>query len=399
MPKTPRAGLAVLALAAVLAGCAAERLLIAPLGQASFEAYRRETTAWLQQQRSFQTPDHARELAWNGPLEWRPAGTPRQGIVLLHGLGDSPWSFADIGPRLAERGFLVRAVLLPGHGTKPADLIGVDIADWRQLLQEQVALLAQEVPQVWLGGFSTGANLALEYALTHDEVGGLLLFSPALKSGVAVDWVMPLVAWAKPWLRSPDSPEVPQQTPLRYLNVPSNGFAQYVRSSTAVRASLDRKPYDKPALIVSAEHDSVVDVDYVLGAFQRRFTHPASRMVWYGALPAGAGGSPGQQRVLARPDHLPAERISQFSHMSVLFSPANPLYGRDGPQRICWNGQDGAERARCFAGDTVWYADWGYTEPGKVHARLTFNPYFEWQDGVMAQVLGGPPVRTATALD
>jgi hypothetical protein len=43
---------------------------------------------------------------------------------------------------------------------------------------------------------------------------------------------------------------------------------------------------------------------------------------------------------------------------------------------------------RCLAGEPVWYSDWGHREPGKVFARLTFNPYFEWQSGVMLQVLG-----------
>jgi hypothetical protein len=36
----------------------------------------------------------------------------------------------------------------------------------------------------------------------------------------------------------------------------------------------------------------------------------------------------------------------------------------------------------------VWYSDWGYREPGKMHARLTFNPYFNWQLGVIDEVLG-----------
>lgn len=36
----------------------------------------------------------------------------------------------------------------------------------------------------------------------------------------------------------------------------------------------------------------------------------------------------------------------------------------------------------------MWYSDWGYREPGKMHARLTFNPYFTWQLGVIDEVLG-----------
>lgn len=393
MRVAPTIAAAALLLAAVVAaGCAVARppaatlASVTPLGQASFDDYRRETIEWLRLNRQFQTADRASELAWNAPAEWRPAGSPQKGILLLHGLGDSPWSFVDIGERLAQQGYLVRTLLLPGHGSKPSDLLAVDIADWRRLVAEQTALLEKEVPQVMLGGFSTGANLALDYALDHPRIAGLLLFSPALKSDVPGDWLMPWLAKVKPWLREPDDSRA-QQTPLRYLNVPTNGFAQYARSGAAVRQKMALRTFDKPALLVLAEHDSVVDVDYVLGAFARRFTHPASRVIWYGDAPARRGGT---ERLLVRTDRLPEARISQFSHMGVLFSPDNPLYGSAGSQRLCWNGQSEEDQRQCLAGAPVWYSDWGHSEAGKVHARLTFNPYFDWQMEVMAEVLGTP---------
>ncbi|QEI09044.1 alpha/beta hydrolase [Pigmentiphaga aceris] len=378
-------------LAALVAGCAAPPPKVAPpmiaeritpLGQSSFDAYLRETTDWVTRQRNFQTADHASELAWNAPREWRPAAAPRAGVLLVHGLGDSPWSFSDIGEDLAARGYLVRSVLLPGHGTKPADLIDVRLADWQRLVREQVALMRQDVPQVYLGGFSTGANLVAEYALDDEQVRGLLLFSPAFKSNVSFDWFSPLLAHVKTWLREPSVANV-QQTPQRYLNVPTNGFAQFYRGSVTVRDKMASKAYDKPTLVVVSQHDSVVDVGYVLKTFQQRFTHSASRMIWYGALPA-ADATP---RVLTRSDRIPEANISEFSHMGVLFSPRNPVYGSAGTQRLCWNGQDSADLDACLAGAPVWYSDWGYREAGKVHARLTFNPYFDWQASVMAAVM------------
>lgn len=376
--------LAALLVAALAAGCAAPRgqAELAPMGQASFEDYVRDTRAWIAERRAFQTGNPADELDWNAPREWRPDGLATRGVLLLHGLGDSPWSFADIGAALAAQGFLVRTALLPGHATRPADLVGVDLEDWRRVVREQAALLARDVPQVYLGGFSTGANLALEYALEHDNVQGLLLFSPALKSGISGDWLLPWLARVTTWVRQPSDTQV-QQSALRYLNVPTNAFAQYQRSSVAVREKIARTPFGKPALLVLAEHDSVVDVQHAMQTFVARFTHPASRMIWYGALAPQAT----PERVLVRPDRLAAQRISQFSHMGVLFAPDNPLYGAQGTQRICWNGQGHIERARCLAGDPVWYSEWGYQEPDKVHARLTYNPWFDWQAGVIREVM------------
>ncbi len=371
-------------LALLLVSCASVSSSQAPLGQKSFAAYQAETRAWLAQHRQFQSGDTAAELGWNTPQEWRPAPASSKGILLIHGLGDSPWSFSDLGPLLAKQGFLVRTVLLPGHGTKPADLMDASIDDWRRVVREQAEILRRESGQVYLGGFSTGANLALEYAQDNPEIAGLLLFSPALKSDNPHDWLTPLIAWARPWLREPDGSR-PQQTPVRYLNTPTNGFAQFYRSSASVRMGLMFKPYDKPALIVTVRHDSVLDVRYTLDAFQQRFTHPASRMIWYGEPPDDLPLPP---RVVVRPDALPEKRISQFSHMSVLFSPDNPLYGERGSQRFCWNGQTEDGLQQCLAGAEVWYSDWGYREPGKIHARLTFNPYFDWQAGIITDVLG-----------
>ncbi|WP_163014828.1 alpha/beta hydrolase [Pseudomonas viridiflava] len=252
-----------------------------------FEDYRQQARELIRSQRTFQTSDHEAELNWNAPQQWTPSGEIKGGVLMVHGLGDSPWSFHDVGQRLADQGFVVRTVLLPGHGTKPEDMLDVTLEQWQQVVREQANLLGKEVPKVYLGGFSTGANLVLDYA-------------------------------------------------------------------------------------------------YVLDTFNERFSHPDSRLIWYGDLPAKAART---SRVEVRTDYLPDYRISRFSHMGLLFSPNNPLYGVNGTQRICWNGQTDEDTAKCMAGEPVWYSDWGYREPGKIHSRLTFNPYFDWQMQLMLGVL------------
>ncbi len=349
-----------------------------------FSGYRQQTLEWLQSHRVFQTDNRDAELAWNAPQEWLPAGTPRAGVLLVHGLGDSPWSFHDIGRTLADQGYLVRTVLLPGHGTRPEDMLEVTLEQWQQVVREQAAQLARDVPKVYLGGFSTGANLVLDYAYEHDDIAGLLLFSPAFRSDSAYVWLTPWIGWARPWLAEPNDGVRPMQTPVRYLNVPTNGFAQFHLSSVVARQRLVEKPYARPVFVALTEHDSVLDTGFVLDSFNARFTHPASRLVRYGSDPDSTAAHP---RVLVREDYLPEQQISQFSHMGLLFSPDNPLYGPNGSQRICWNGQEATDMARCVAGEPVWYSDWGYRAAGKVHARLTFNPYYPWQAQVMLSVM------------
>lgn len=367
----------------------------APLGQASFAEYRQQTLAWIQANRTFQTDDHGAELEWNAPREWRPDGVAKRGILLVHGLGDSPFSFNDVGQKLADQGFLVRSVLLPGHGSKPSDMLDVTLKQWQEVVREQAQIMQREVPTVYLGGFSTGANLVLDYAYEHPEIAGLVLFSPAFRPENTYAWLTQYIGWFRPWLAKPDDGVRPMQTPVRYLNVPTNGFAQFYRSALLAQDHIEQRPYDKPVFIAITQHDSVLDTAYVLDNFNTRFRNPTSRLIWYGDTPAPAAKTP---RVLVRNDYLPQYRIAQFSHMGLMFSPDDALYGKDGKQRICWNGQQAEDMHKCLNGDPVWYSDWGYREPGKVFARLTFNPYFEWQMGVMMGVLNGETSSASLSL-
>lgn len=357
----------------------------------TFAEYRASTVSHLRTQRTFQSVDVAAEVEWNAPGEWTPAeaaepGQPRKGILLIHGLGDSPWTFVDIAAELSKRGYLVRTILLPGHGTRPEDVMYVTADDWRQVVRQQADAMRRDVDTLYLGGFSTGANLALEYAYDHADVAGLVLFSPGFKS-LSLDWLAPALAGIRPWLIRP-GPEQSLQTSVRYLMVPTNGFAQFYYTSRNARRLLAARPYDKPVFMAVAQHDSVLNTGYLLETFERRFTHPGSRLIWYGSLPQRSAQTR-SSRVIARPDRLPEWRISQFSHMALPFAPSNPLYGAHGASPLCFNGQGGDRTRACEAGAPVWYSDWGHHEKGKVHARLTFNPYFTWQAGVIAAVLDG----------
>ncbi len=365
------------------AGCAAQQDSAASMTHSpAFQAHAEATRKWVRAHRSFQTQQLDREVEWNAPFELRPPTPTTKAILLVHGLGDSPWSFVDVAHRLVDQGYVVRTLLLRGHGTQPADLIGVQLEDWQRQVSEQIIMLQRDFPDVWLGGFSTGANLVLEHALDDTHIRGLVLFSPALRSNELFDWATPWLVHVKPWLLSPETH--PLQSPLRYHIVPTNGLAQFYRSSVAVRKRLKARTFDRPTVIVLAQHDSVVDVRYVHRIFEHRFTHPASRLIWYGNTPPRSAS---RSRVLVRTDVLPQERISQFSHMGILFSPQNPLYGRDGSERICFNGQTDEDMAACQAGEPVWYSDFDYREQGKIHARLTYNPYFEWQSQIIQDVL------------
>lgn len=362
-----------------------------PLGQSSFAKYQAQTRTWLAANRHFITHQIEAELAANSPFELKAVPflsqamppslppslplslPPSRGVLLVHGLLDSPFSFVDIGKQLQGMGFTVRTVLLEGHGSKPADLLVTDANNWRQVIKEQVMLFKQDVDEVYLGGFSTGANLTTAYALEDDDIKGLVLFSPGFKSvNTKYDSLAPLaplVSLFKPWFYTPSMQY--HTNYVRYMTGPSNAYAQYYQTSQEVLTLLERQTFAKPAFIAVSQTDSIIDSSRTLALFERRFTHPSSRLMWFGDDPQST-----DSRVLVLPGRVPAYNVSNFSHMGLLFAPENPYYGPNGTQRFCANGQSRAAFRRCLNHEPTWYSAYGYYESDKDHTRLTFNPWF-----------------------
>lgn len=135
---------------------------------------------------------------WNRTFEF-PAPSPRAGVLLLHGMSDSPYSLRQLGQRLHAAGALVVGLRLPGHGTAPSGLVEVtwqDMAAAVRLAMEHLAERARGAP-LYIVGYSNGAALAVHYALAtlqdgdSPEVAGMVLLSPA----VGVSSVAALAVW------------------------------------------------------------------------------------------------------------------------------------------------------------------------------------------------------------
>ncbi|OLQ73176.1 esterase [Photobacterium proteolyticum] len=349
---------------------------LADYKQGSFQEYLDQTRNWLERNRVFITEQHQQELELVMPFELKPDTPPKGGVLLVHGLGDSPFSYVDIANDLVAQGYLVRTVLLPGHGSKPADLMLPDYEDWQSIVSHHTQLLADEVGEVWLGGYSTGANLVTHEALGNDDVAGLLLFSPAFKPRSDTVRFASIASWFVDWA------DIDEETNMtRYDSLPMNGAAVYYQTSEVVREALQNKQYTKPVFMAVSEGDSVIDTDKVSAIFSQNFTHPNSQLVWYGDNP------PTGERVASFTMNLPQQRISTGSHMGLLFSPDNVLYGTEGSLRVCNNGQTEEQTQDCLQGAKTWFSGWGYTEAGKNHARLTWNPYYQTSIKMMHQVM------------
>ena len=194
---------------------------------------------------------------WNGEngnasFEYRPQdGEIMGGILLVHGLSDSPYHLRAIGKLFADNGYYVIGLRLPGHGTVPGALLNVQWEDWydavkfgAQMVQSEISSLADK--RFYVGGFSTGGALTLRYvlqslsdttALIPDQ---LLLLSPAI--GVhplaeASDWHK-LTSWMFEefkWFEIK-----PEYDPFKYNSFPKNAIDQIFELTIANRKLMDK---------------------------------------------------------------------------------------------------------------------------------------------------------------
>jgi alpha-beta hydrolase superfamily lysophospholipase len=130
---------------------------------------------------------HRLDPDWNRSFELV-SEKPLGGILLLHGMSDSPYSLRVLGKDLNRRGYWVVGLRLPGHGTVPS---GLKFVTWEEM-NAVVGLAAQHLSAkigrqpLHVIGYSTGASLALNYSLDalHNESlrvpTSLILISPAI---------------------------------------------------------------------------------------------------------------------------------------------------------------------------------------------------------------------------
>ena len=124
---------------------------------------------------------------WNRSFEL-PADDPKAGVLLLHGMSDSPYSLRNLGQRLNAAGARVLGLRIPGHGTAPSGLVDVTWQDMAAAVRLAMRHLADQVGDgpLYVIGYSNGAALAVSYALANLEdttlpkIERLVLLSPAI---------------------------------------------------------------------------------------------------------------------------------------------------------------------------------------------------------------------------
>ena len=196
------------------------------------------------------------------------------GVLLLHGLSDSPYLMRSLADRLHARRATVLGLRLPGHGTAPGGLLATRWQDWLAAAGYGIERLRERLGDkpMWIVGYSTGATLALHHALETARRGGrqpaagLILMAPAIE----LPWVARFALWHRtlawlPYFTKFRWSEVkPEYDPCKYGSFPKRAGAEVYRLTRrlwSLAGALDaRRQGELPPILVfqSLADDTVV---------------------------------------------------------------------------------------------------------------------------------------------
>ncbi|MFQ5643153.1 MAG: alpha/beta hydrolase [Thiogranum sp.] len=323
-----------------------------------------------------------RERAWvvegNSPFMLRPEpdgdGRTRRGILMVHGLTDAPFMMRDIAGFFQQQGFLVLAMQLPGHGTRPGDLLDIRWQDWVEAHQHLLDLLGAEVDDLYLLGFSIGATLNLYQSVRNSHIKGLFLFAPAVRVIAAAQLTCPLAWLGKWWWRMNWFNVQPDSDAFKYESLSNRAICEAHRLIRALHRVSTLVQREIPLFVVASEKDATVDSGAILKWFARQTGAPR-RMLYYStghpAVPAGV-------RVV--PASFPQRNIRSYAHTALLQAPDNPHYGAAGSYRFCthYYQLDPHKYELCKRGEESCLGEM-FDESGDcpVIRRLTYNPSFD----------------------
>jgi alpha-beta hydrolase superfamily lysophospholipase len=333
----------------------------------------------------------ARDPNWNRTFVWD-APAPKGGVLLLHGLTDGPYSMRALAELVRDRGYSVVGLRFPGHGTAPSGLVTFEWQDMAAASRLAARDLARRIgpdKPLFIAGYSTGAAIAVEYALARLQgeplppLAGLILFSPAIGVSPAARFAV----WqgklaAVPGLEAATWTAVaPEYDPYKYASFSINAADQVYRITQAIRRRIDALDRGSgvaglpPILAFQSAFDATVSAPKVVTALFARLAGPGHELVVFDlnrnvaleplfkpevltvreqllAAPAQRFGltvltndapqtanvtalrrAAGATAVVREPTALawPAGVFS-MSHVAVPFRPDDPLYGASPPQ-------------------------------------------------------------------
>ncbi len=197
------------------------------------------------------------------------------GVLLIHGYMAAPEEVRSLAKYINSLGFRVYAPRLKGHGTAPEDLAKRSYNDWINSVERGYAILSNMCEKVVVGGFSTGAGLALELVSRVQDVRGVFAVNPPMK---LQDFSSRFVPAVDVWNALMKKLKIKSMAREFVENQPEHPHINYTRNPISGIRELERlmeKIKDKlgditvPALVIQGNNDPVVNPEGSQQLFER----------------------------------------------------------------------------------------------------------------------------------
>jgi carboxylesterase len=189
-------------------------------------------------------------------------GTGPTGALLIHGFTGSPAEMRGLGETLANHGLTALGPRLPGHGTRPEDLIGVSWRDWAAEVDRAYRDLQLACDRVFVIGLSLGSMLALWLGVHNPGIAGLIVMAPPVYLQQPLLPLTPVLKWfirfreQGPETHSDLGDEEARNRVWCYDRVPIAGAAEVFWLQRQVRRRL--RGISQPILVIQGRRDAEV---------------------------------------------------------------------------------------------------------------------------------------------
>ncbi|SDU60275.1 alpha/beta fold hydrolase [Desulfobacula phenolica] len=197
------------------------------------------------------------------------------GILLIHGYMAAPEEMKPFANYLYENSFTVYVPRLKGHGTAPEDLAQTTYEQWIESVEEAFIILRHSCKKIIVGGFSTGAGLALELSARVNDIVAVFAVAPPMRLKDLGSYFVPAIdAWnamikkihlntiAKEFIENH-----PENSHINYRRNPVSGIHQLEKLMEYLEPKL--KTITKPTLVIQSRKDPVVNPKGTLKLFKQ----------------------------------------------------------------------------------------------------------------------------------
>ncbi len=299
---------------------------------------------------------------YKSPLEKENHGR----FLMIHGITGTSYVWKEFAQELTEYGFDVRGILLSGHGTHPSDLRHASAQSWLAEVQAHVdGMLEESEEPLYIGGNSMGALIASIIAIRNPAIDGLLTVVPAYEVllGPYLSFV-DFVGFFTDWLEKKE-----EVNPVRYNSFPVSGAREVYLLLKEFKELIKFAPLKTPVFMALTTADNRIDVDYVRKFFDEEI-RSRKKLITYSHFVL----EPYKNEEIVS-SFVPEERIITQSHISLLNSVRNPVFGKEG-EIMQSNKEYFLKNKKDF--DEVWFLEDGFSEGvDRCTMRTTYNPHFD----------------------